>query len=323
MCLSYTGGRLSEASARDVLGAVGRDTLFAFVDSLSACDARAAFTIIDQITRDGRDAPVFAREVTSHLRGVLVALTCGEAAADILDITREDAVRLVEQSQKTSEARLLRQMALFIQAENDMKWLSSPRTALELCAVRACHPEREATDEALEERVAHLEQIIETPVAAAREQLTQVETPVQAPVQTSNQVIPPQETAAEAPERQPLFILGGDTAFQRALKLLSKRSVNAYVMLKKGKYADETEDEARIEFAPADSLFIDILSKDDKRAIIDVCLSEAFSRPIRTAFARAGLIKKPVEQINKRGLEQVFDLFPRDKVEVVDKLTGG
>jgi DNA polymerase-3 subunit gamma/tau len=312
MCLSYTGGRLTEAGVRDVLGAVGRETLFSFADALSTCDVRTALNIIDQIMRDGRDSLVFTREVTNHLRGLLIALACGEGAGDILEVTREDAARLIEQSQKTSEARLLRQMSLFIKVENDMKWLSSPRTALELCAVRACHPEREATFEALEERIAHLEQVIKTPVAITREEVTTVE-----------DIKPPQEAVVKAPEDQPMLIFGGDMAFQRAMKLLSKQSVNTFVMLKKGKFADETEDEALIEFAPADSLFIDILSNNEKRAVIDACLSEAFGRPLRAVFTKAGSLKKPADKVNRRGLEQVFEMFPREKVEVVDNLTGG
>ena len=37
-----------------------------------------------------------------------------------------------------------RMLGLFMQAEPDTKWASRPRTILELAAVRACHPEKEA-----------------------------------------------------------------------------------------------------------------------------------------------------------------------------------
>ena len=45
--------------------------------------------MIDQMMRDGRDPSVFVRDVSYHLRSLMLAKCCPEGIADILDLTSE------------------------------------------------------------------------------------------------------------------------------------------------------------------------------------------------------------------------------------------
>ncbi|MBR3504994.1 MAG: DNA polymerase III subunit gamma/tau, partial [Clostridia bacterium] len=171
MCLSYGEGRLTAALVREVLGASDRAFLFDFAQALIDGEAARAVEMIGEVMLGGRDPAVFAREVTGHVRGLLVARTCEDGLEDLLEITREDAERMKAQASQASQPRLMRLMELFIQAENDMKWSSQQRIVLELCAVRGCHPEREQGEEALEDRLAALERAMAEgvrPAAAAQ-----------------------------------------------------------------------------------------------------------------------------------------------------------
>ena len=168
MCLSYGGGSLDTALVREVLGASDRTFLFEFAGALIGNNVADALHMIDRLMRDGRDPAVFAREVTGHMRALLVARSCSDGLEDLLEVTREDADRYRLQAGETSDARLMRLMSLFIQAENDMKWATQQRAVLELCAVRGCHPEREQDEEALLDRVASLEQAVEKGVVVAQ-----------------------------------------------------------------------------------------------------------------------------------------------------------
>ena len=161
MCLGYAqedGGGVTQALVVEVLGAADRDFLFRFVGALIDADAPRALGLIDEMMRKGREVQVFARDVSAHIRALMLSLVCGEEhAAQLLEVTREDACAYVDQAKSASQARLMRMLDLFLAAESDMKWAAQPRFALEAAALRACAPEESLQLEALIARVDELE----------------------------------------------------------------------------------------------------------------------------------------------------------------------
>ena len=167
VCLSYTEGEVTGQLARDVLGTAGRGAMFDFADALIDGDAGAALTQIDAVMRRGCDPQVFIRDAVAHLRGILLAGAVKDGAAELLEVTPEDAARFAEQSKRIHPDALNRMLDLFMHAEPDTKWATRPRTILELAAVRACHPEKEA-DATLWERLDRVEKLVEQGAAAPR-----------------------------------------------------------------------------------------------------------------------------------------------------------
>ena len=145
MCLSYAqeeDGGLTEALVLRVLGAADKSFLFAFADRLIDSDAAGALALIDEMMRKGREVQVFVRDVSAHLRALMLADICGEEQlSGLLEVTREDAAEYVAQAKRTSHTRLMRMLDLFLASETDMKWAAQPRFALETAALRACAPE--------------------------------------------------------------------------------------------------------------------------------------------------------------------------------------
>ena len=161
MCLSYAqeeDGGLTEALVLRVLGAADKSFLFAFADRLIDSDAAGALALIDEMMRKGREVQVFVRDVSAHLRALMLADICGEEQlSGLLEVTREDAAEYVAQAKRTSHTRLMRMLDLFLASETDMKWAAQPRFALETAALRACAPEESMQVEALVARVDELE----------------------------------------------------------------------------------------------------------------------------------------------------------------------
>ena len=118
MCLSYGGGSVDEALVGEVLGASDRTFLFAFAEHLLGGDAGGAMRDIDEMMRAGREPQVFARDVTRHLRALLLSQTCAEQLEDLLEITGEDAARYAEQGKRVSRERLLYMLDLFLRLRN-------------------------------------------------------------------------------------------------------------------------------------------------------------------------------------------------------------
>ena len=170
MCLSYAqeeDGGLTEALVLRVLGAADKSFLFAFADRLIDSDAAGALALIDEMMRKGREVQVFVRDVSAHLRALMLADICGEEQlSGLLEVTREDAAEYVAQAKRTSHTRLMRMLDLFLASETDMKWAAQPRFALETAALRACVPEESMQVEALVARVDELERKLREGVVA-------------------------------------------------------------------------------------------------------------------------------------------------------------
>ena len=312
MCLSYGSGKLDAQIVREVLGASDRSFLFDFVGALIGNDVPRALSLIDRLMRDGRDPAVFCREVTGHARSLLVAKTCGEGLEDLLELTAEDAQRLRDQAENASQARLMRLMDLFIQAENDMKWSTQQRVVLELNAVRACHPEREQGEEALEDRIAVLEKTVAEGVTLA---------PAPSAVPAKDMPVRESVKAAPAPKKSAPPPENEDQALQQAFKAIGRADAKIGIFLKKGRFTGVKDGMAVVEYPPDGSeVIVQLLGRPDKKEIIDKALGEAFGGGVRLrAVVQGASQRESAAGQSRRALDKIYEAFPRDKIEIVDE----
>jgi DNA polymerase-3 subunit gamma/tau len=112
-----TDDLLTAQRVREALGASGREAMYEFADALIASDAGSALTLIGKVMDAGRDPQVFSREVTGHLRALLLAQAVKEGLEDLIESTREEAARLHQQASGADSVALTRWMELFMRAE--------------------------------------------------------------------------------------------------------------------------------------------------------------------------------------------------------------
>lgn len=305
---------LTAQRVQEALGASGRETMYEFADALIACDAGRALTLIGRAMDAGRDPQVFAREVTGHLRALLLAQAVKEGLEDLIESTREEAARLIQQASGASAPALTRWMELFMRAEGDMKWMALPRSALELVAVRCCRPEREQSVEALLERLSKLEaklSNLSTIPSAAFEPTSAAGAPPQKP-----EPAPSASPAPSKPERAPKAAEpAGADRYRAALEAIASEQPQIYGMLKDAAFRGLEGDSVLLELPRARAFYRQILEKDDKRALIEQALAAAFGRPAAFRFVQGGEAPKT----DARTLEQAYDVFGRDKVSVLDE----
>lgn len=204
-CLAFRGDTLSSADVYDVLGSMDS----AFLDNISshilAGEAAEAVRMIDDIVTAGRDLSVFCRDLSQHMRALLLAKTCGRCE-DLLGCAPDRMDQYIALAQKTSESRLLLAMEILLKAQGDMRYLTYPRNALECAVIKLCRPEDTLSLTALEARVAKLEregvpfaQTAPTPAPAPAQQPAAQPAPAPAPApQSASQPAP-----APAPAPQP------------------------------------------------------------------------------------------------------------------------
>ena len=308
-CLSYTDGAVTLELVRDVLGSTGRGFLFDFADALIRFDSATALDMIEQMMNNGSDPVVFLRDITAHLRSLLLAPMAKDTAA-LLEIPQEDAERVNDQAKRVSAERVTRLMELFIRAESDMKWASRPRTVLELVTVKACHPEDEP-DAGLMERMEKLEAMLASgTIPAAKKRAVPVsETP---PAQ-SPPAAAPKRNAPSAPPPQ---------EYLDAMERLMDENPPLRKMLAKAQFAGCDENGVTLEFEKSAKIVKIQLEK--RRDILEAAFSDAFGRPMSAQLrmegegapqtAAAGTLSPQV----RKTIDQLYDIFPRDKISIED-----
>lgn len=163
-CLAFCGDRVTTQDVYNVLGSMEDAFLFDMADALLRSDAPGALRMLDGIVHSGRDLSVFCADLASHFRSLLLAKTCGRCE-ELLDCTPDSMTRYIGQAKPVSEARLMLALDRLLAAQNDMRYLPSPRTMLESAMVHICRPEDSLSLDALEARVGRLETRLENGVS--------------------------------------------------------------------------------------------------------------------------------------------------------------
>ncbi len=307
MCLSYCQDTVTAPLVREVLGTTGREFMFEFLGAILENDSPLAVRLIDRAMRDGRDPQVFAREAAQHLRTLLMArLIPGDLSA-LAEITPEDAERFKAQSERFEQTRLMRAMDLFIRAEGDMKWVSNPRSVLEMCAVRACFPAEGDSMEALTERIETLEMKLKNGVVV--KEAAPSENAPQAPKATAASPKPAEAPKPKGPKT------ADETMFDKAIEILSQNpSIRG--ALRTAKFAGREQNIVYVLFDKTARIHMQALER--KPQLLESAFSEAYGEKISVNL-KVDDGKAPVSKgISGEALARTFEIFGRDMVEVTD-----
>ena len=152
------GDTIDDDVIRALLGAPRGEIQHELADSVAVGDARGTFEIVNRLVQDGQDMRNVTAQVLAHFRNLLLVKTA-PGQQDLIDIPSDAYDDLRIQAEKFSPAELARVISLLLDAQNDMRWTTSPRLSLELALVRATMPETDPDPAALITRMERLERL--------------------------------------------------------------------------------------------------------------------------------------------------------------------
>ena len=156
---SVLGGRtVDETAVTTLLGAPRVEVQHELADAVAVGDARAAFELIDRLVQDGRDLRTVTSEALAHFRNLLIVKTA-PGQADLVDVPSDAYELLRIQAEKFTPGELSRVIARLLDAQNDMRWTTSPRISLELALVHATLPDTDPSPAAIVSRLERLERL--------------------------------------------------------------------------------------------------------------------------------------------------------------------
>ena len=310
MCLAGTEEERTVEDVRMALGTSGRAFQFELAQHLIDSKAAEALRMVDTAMSEGRDPSVLCRDMTAHLRNLMFARVIDNGLADLLEVTGEDAERYRLQAKMLPEAGNLRLIDLFMKGEADMKWASRPRTVLELCVVRACRPQEEQGAEAMAERIEKLENAVKNGVAAAPAAAAKA-----APAQKEAAPKPAAKPAAPKPAAK----LPGDETFEKAVAAVAANNPSIRAPLASMKFGGIANGVLTGLFAKKQMMHMKLLER--KQDVLEAALTEAYGEPLKLLLKLEGEAAPAAGKAStgtRRTMEQAFDVFGRDVVEITD-----
>ncbi|NCB05280.1 MAG: hypothetical protein EOM69_07130, partial [Clostridia bacterium] len=260
-----------------------------------------------------REPQVFLKELTSHLRALMTVKTVGEEAGELLEMTDEDVTRLSGQAQSAPEGKLLRMAELFMRAEGELRYASSPRVGLEVAALRACLPPTGESVAALMERVETLEKELSTLHAAIRSGTlapAAAAKPAPKAAQEEAPAAKPAPKRAKPPKNEA-------EAWSRMLDQLKKTDPAMFGLLRNERFLGAKGNVYQLEIPIAKRASYDKLSEAKRKDRFSALLTEITGAPavFEAVLAVDSAAQKRDAQTDK-AQQQLIDAFGRDVVQV-------
>lgn len=152
----YPGQRLEYDQVLDVLGAVDTEVFSRMLRQSIKGDVRGLMQSLEELVMQGRELGQFVTDFTWYLRNLLLLKT-SEDMEDALDMSAENLKLLAEEAGMIREETLMRDIRIFSELSNRMKYETQKRLALEVALIKLCRPEMETDVTSLLERIRKLE----------------------------------------------------------------------------------------------------------------------------------------------------------------------
>jgi len=157
--VTYGDRKVTLDGVLEVLDVADADLIFGATDAIVEHDPGAALERVQELADSGRDPVQFMRDLTAHLRQLVVVQTLGEAP-DSFSVTADQTARLESQARALPQSEAVRAIGLVAEALSAVKEGSDARIQLEVALLKAARPRSDASVEALLMRIEQLERAL-------------------------------------------------------------------------------------------------------------------------------------------------------------------
>ncbi|MDZ5622592.1 DNA polymerase III subunit gamma and tau [Nocardioides sp. HM23] len=127
--------------ASGLLGYTPDSLLDGVVDAFAAGDGASVFGVVDKVIETGQDPRRFTEDLLRRLRDLVIVSAVPDApATGLIDVSGDQAERLVTQSARFGRAELTRAADLVAAGLTEMRGATAPRLLLELICARVLLP---------------------------------------------------------------------------------------------------------------------------------------------------------------------------------------
>lgn len=302
--IDNSNGHITVDCVNDIIGTAGVGFTLSFIEAIAKSDTAALLKMTNDIIENGKDPAVFARDVTNHLRNILMySIT---KSTDMLSDTDSATVdKYKELAADLSSARLLRSIELLSSLESELRYTAQVRILFELTLIKICRPETADDIEALRDTVEELKKRIDSGIVAAPAYAEPSPPPARPKAQ-------PKQEATPAPK--PVVAGSLEQVWMEYLNEVKKTDVKLYGLLKHTQFVPTSDTSADIVFTSKDGIFAQSLEKLGKLEAIRTTLCAKAGKDVELAIKiQTAETQSPASKVEK-ALE---DFLSKDKIEIV------
>jgi DNA polymerase-3 subunit gamma/tau len=274
--VTYGDRKVTLEAVLEVLDVADADLIFGATDAIAEHDPGAALERVQELADSGRDPVQFMRDLTAHLRQLVVVQTLGEAP-DSFSVTADQTARLEAQARALPQAEAVRAIDLVAAALAAVKEGSDARIQLEVALLKASRPRADASVEALLLRIEQLERAV-----AGEDQASVAEAPK--PTDEKDSPKPKPVKAVPPPTEQP--IVGIETLWPAVLERVRESEEGGEMLaalLADARPASLENDELVLEYPQSASF--------SKRKIADPVNAERLGEALKLVAGRPVLVR--------------------------------
>lgn len=158
--LAFHDGDISADSVAAVLGIMPREVLFAMDHAGKQGNLAIAFEIAHQVFSQGKDLMHFVESLAEHFRNILLVKLAGREAS-FLTLSPADRERYEQSAKLYNQEQCLTILDTIIEMQNQMRFMSSGRVALESLLLRILRIHQRIPVEFLVRRLSEIEQSLQ------------------------------------------------------------------------------------------------------------------------------------------------------------------
>jgi DNA polymerase-3 subunit gamma/tau len=154
--VTYGGKNVELDNVLEILGVADAELVLDAADALVERDPKAALAAVKKLSDSGRDFTQFMRDLTSHLRHLLVVQVTGELP-ESFSVTAAHPDRIAAQADRIAQGEVVRAIEFLGSGIAAVKEGSDPRIQLELALLKSTQPQADLSLQALMYRIEQLE----------------------------------------------------------------------------------------------------------------------------------------------------------------------
>jgi DNA polymerase-3 subunit gamma/tau len=166
--VTYGGKQVELDDVLDILGVADAELVLDAAEALVEREPKGALLAVQRLAESGRDYTQFMRDLSAHLRHLLVVSVTGEVP-DTFSVTAEHPERLRSQAERMAQGEIVRAIEFLASAIAAVKDGSDPRVQLEVALLKSTQPQADLSLQALMLRVEGIEGRIGGTVAPAED----------------------------------------------------------------------------------------------------------------------------------------------------------
>jgi len=179
--IACCGTTLNADEVRALLGLFALDGLDQVVDAVERGDSTRVLEIVAELDRSGANLQHFCRELSRHIRNLLVARITG-ASTRLIAASPSEQSKMVEVGKRFSEEDLTRYLQIVLDVFRDLQYSLQPRLHLELGLLKLVHAGRlTSIEEALANLGGAAQSVPNPPPAAPKPIITAAPVPAVSP----------------------------------------------------------------------------------------------------------------------------------------------